>query len=1556
MDINTLKQIVKDALSEGKYALGTAKLSSKSIDSIAKDFLPKSTLNIEPDKDPFSETADSITVKGKGMDDPFKTMTIEARFYILNDQAALTLTAKGAADWKLDKAFPVFAKNLGAQVVFAQTPAPPSLFLLSDKDDKYSEGMTFAGSIDFSKMSAGVASMLGISNELLKGAVHLKNGGKDFESIDFKGTEHKNVNLWIAKDCTVQLNMLSFALPNPLSKTTGALPYIQLKTIFPFSANTKKYELPVAMSITSFKKPMRFEADITSLVDATLDALSAFAGGADLQKTLPPPSEFHLENILRFKQLYVDIDVEGKKVRDVGMLIGSTSDWKIMEVKSTGKKLYAKDVNLGFVVIDPFAGGKPNAYLNLSGGIQLTEKATLLVAASYPNFRVTGYLAENAEFKIKDFIEQFAGPSPAVPDLEISTLEFNLASGDYSFAVETNGFWPINDSKSLALIINELGFNLAYKSGALDAGFYGTLMVGKVAISITADYTSNAEKKGWKFTGKTGEGQKIPFGEFVTYLAKTFNAGEPPKWVKEMYLQDLDTSLETDTKNFTFHITGTIPLANNNKLVIKPGFEMKQLEKKEEYEKIFSCDIFISKAIFHIKATSSPSETSFEAGWEAKDKEGYLQIADIAHAFGFDEVPEIPEGLDLALKEAKLYYDATKDKESLVLAAASANYGNAVFVAKKLDGAWTYIFGIEVSPTGIDLAHLPLVGADMEKIVGPVALKNFKIVIATKDIKDENVKDFNKLIADHAGKDYPTIPEVKEGVQAGVYAAIELLLGKSNTYEIQVSTAKKKPKPEVALVSAAAASATDKNVYWLNLQKNIGPVYLDKVGVGYQSGRVALMLDASLIFAALKINMIELGASAKLNDIKHPSFELNGLTLAFETGPVKIAGGFLKKEVDGLTQYFGSAAIGVKAFNLSALGAYANVDGHPSLFIFAMLTSPPLGGPPAFFITGLAAGFGYNRGLNLPSVDDVATFPLVSGMVPGQENPFKNGDPNDALKVLVDKKVVPVQIGQNWLAAGIQFTSFELLQSYALLSVAFGTNLEIGLLGMSTVSVPPKSPKTLAFAQLALAVRILPDKGLVAVDAKLTPASYIISKDAKLTGGFSFYLWTSPNEFAGDFVVTLGGYHPNFEAPAYYPKVPRLGLNWVINSEISIKGGLYFALTPACLMAGGSMEATFKSGGLKAWFNMGVDFLIAWKPFHYEAALYLSFGVSYTFSLDLLFTTVTKTITVSLGADLSVWGPEFAGVANIHLWIISFKISFGATTKTETKTISWDEFKQSFLPPVNPQNPNRRLLAASNEENELTTTFCSSKVSRGLVLDLSRSAKTESLDWIVSRNHTTFDTGSLIPAKTYQLIIKDVHGFVVPASQIVVINQKDLDDRNLQFGVGMVDVENDDFHSDHVITLKYDEALNPEIKYEVKAVISSVPKSMWDKAVANLKGDSTVEDVLTGFSITPLAPTPDESVPIALENFQYHFENYPKISMPNRPVIIPGPDDPDPMAKMMETINKSSVSDFRKKILENLKSRQIDVETDVQVKEIAESGRDYIFGGPVLEYNYWKNK
>ena len=141
-------------------------------------------------------------------------------------------------------------------------------------------------------------------------------------------------------------------------------------------------------------------------------------------------------------------------------------------------------------------------------------------------------------------------------------------------------------------------------------------------------------------------------------------------------------------------------------------------------------------------------------------------------------------------------------------------------------------------------------------------------------------------------------------------------------------------------------------------------------------------------------------------------------------------------------------------------------------------------------------------------------------------------------------------------------------------------------------------------AELELKASFSPDTGLVAVEGQLTPQSFILSRDCHLIGGFAFYFWFSgPHQ--GEFVVTLGGYSPRFTPPAYYPQVPRLGLNWKVCQELTIKGELYFALTPKAVMAGGGMSAVWESGCIRAWFYVGADFLMVFTPLQY----YLSAGV-----------------------------------------------------------------------------------------------------------------------------------------------------------------------------------------------------------------------------------------------------------------------------------------------------------------------------------------------------------
>ena len=103
-----------------------------------------------------------------------------------------------------------------------------------------------------------------------------------------------------------------------------------------------------------------------------------------------------------------------------------------------------------------------------------------------------------------------------------------------------------------------------------------------------------------------------------------------------------------------------------------------------------------------------------------------------------------------------------------------------------------------------------------------------------------------------------------------------------------------------------------------------------------------------------------------------------------------------------------------------------------------------------------------------------------------------------------------------------------------------------------------------------------------------------------LTGGFAFQTWwKGPN--AGQFVVTLGGYHPSFHHDGY-PTVPRLGLSWKVSDNISIVGESYFALCSEALMAGTSMEVSAHFGPAHASLSYGADGIVFFDPFWFRVS------------------------------------------------------------------------------------------------------------------------------------------------------------------------------------------------------------------------------------------------------------------------------------------------------------------------------------------------------------------
>lgn len=466
--------------------------------------------------------------------------------------------------------------------------------------------------------------------------------------------------------------------------------------------------------------------------------------------------------------------------------------------------------------------------------------------------------------------------------------------------------------------------------------------------------------------------------------------------------------------------------------------------------------------------------------------------------------------------------------------------------------------------------------------------------------------------------------------------------------------------------------------WWIPVQRSFGPLYVDQFGLVVEDldtsiDTIGVLFDGGLELAGLAVGVDDLGILYHLDD-KKLELALAGLAIAYDGGGLQLSGGLRKHGPD----YLGMLQLRFSEYGLAAIGGWGEhpagapeEERYTALFVFGVLTAP-LGGPPPFFVTAIGAGFGVNRRLVLPArIEDVPTFPLVDAM---RSDSTLAQNPMGALNKLAE--TFPPHRGTFWFAAGVRFTSFVLVESVAVLGVEVGDGLEVSVLGLSRMVLPdPSLP--MASVELALRARFSTREGVLAIQAQLTDNSWLISESCRLTGGFAFVVWFR----TGQFVLTLGGYHPRFRKPADFPDVPRLGFHWSVSDTITIKGGLYFALTSSAVMVGGSLEASYRTSWAWAAFEMGAHALIMWDPFHYDFEVYVrvSAGVRIRICVPLL-GCATVGFSFSIGARVQIEGPTFRGTAELDLDVVTITVRFGASGDTNAdERLSWDEFRRRYL-------------------------------------------------------------------------------------------------------------------------------------------------------------------------------------------------------------------------------------------------------------------------------------
>jgi hypothetical protein len=1387
------------------FSLSLPSLGSPALSDLAERYFPGSALVLSavgaPEGSPVQE---SVTVRGTGVDLPFAGMAVEAVFSMVDGNAALQLTATAVSGWTFTGAFAALSTTLASELRFLASPAP-QLVLRSHAGTGVEAGLSFTGTLNLAAMTGGLSGFIGLSTQLVTGTVEMRKHAGEVVALALTAPAAQQVNLGVATVDELDFAVGGTLAYNPLTHTFSVSPYLGLSATLVFEAQGRSHTLPIAARIHGLTGAWRFTAEITGAIAAAWDELSWLAGDVGIGGLVPPG--MHLDDVLLLQGLFFDVDPSlPSTVALVGVEVGNPTPWTLARLPGSGRELRMNPVRLRVSVLQPF--GTPLPMVTVMGELAMGAAGTLVAFAHAPGFSAHAGLKEGTVLRMDELIADFAGADTPVPALTIDDLRLDVDGTNLSVGMELTGLWT--SGTSLAAI-EEVRCSVKHTPGETRVEAEGRMWIGGVQVFVSGVHPGAG--RGWKFEGSTGDGQTIAIGTLASDLATRFGAaGAVPASLSGAVITNLHVAFDTGTKAFSF--------SGETKL---------ELDASHELDLVVVIDL-------------QPSGTGYRRSFR-----GILTLGDLEFGLAFDQDTT-------ATRVAASYHDLAGGTVNLgTLVASISSDDELVEVAENLEitlrdalFAWrgasgtdaaAFVLGADVGG-GVNLSNLPLVG---RALPDAQSLRlAFRPLIASRDLAQTEVAALRALVP-AGGLELPE-GDLDEGLSlattlqiGGTTIDLSLPVG-MDTATGNLTDASTNPSQPAALDPEGSVSTPD-GVSWMPVQKSFGPLQLQRVGVRYKGGALWFYLDASLTAAGLTLSLDGLGAGITLAQLNtgtlSPQFSLRGLGIGYDNGQVQV-GGFLLRmpaaTAGGADEYDGMAVIRTKALSLSAIGSYAELDGQRSLFLYAVLNRA-IGGPAFFFVTGLAAGFGYNRALRMPALGQVASFPLVADAMAGGAAPPPAGGAAQrtllAAKVSALRDYVPVQAGENFFAVGVRFTSWKLIDSFALLSVRTGQHVEVDVLGLSTAIIPsPQSGSTappLAEVQLALHATWLPEEGFLGVAGQLTPASYLFSRDCHLTGGFAFYSWFS-GPHAGDVVLTVGGYHPHYLPPAHYPRVPRLAFNWQVTPELSLKGDAYFALTAHALMAGGRLQATWQSGPFRAWFNAGADFLLAWKPYHYEARMYVNVGASYTFEFF-----GTHEITAEVGADVTLWGPPFSGVATVDLSIVSFTVEFGSPPPP-AQPLTWAQFRESFLP--------------------ADASVCGVSATGGLVRTMPGTGTGE--QWIVNPKELVLTTSSVIPATAARR--NDVPVAVTATS----------------IGIGPMQVGQGAATSTHGIFLTLND-VDATALFAFTPVRKKAPMALWGGTLQpELNGASWIDDTLAGFEIRPATPTVAGAThAIERENLQY---------------------------------------------------------------------------------------
>ncbi|MFY1702887.1 DUF6603 domain-containing protein [Micromonospora sp. WMMA1923] len=1460
--------VLTAAVDAGTFDLAVDTLPARVAGYLGR-FLPTHRITLTAATRPVP--GDDTVVSGTGDTAPFAAMSVTIRFTLVAEEVTgIVVTATAGPGWSLADAFPALRGGLLADLRFDGPTLTLDSTLLDGTDPAPAVAdvpMAFSGDLR-------ITPAMSLLTLLFPGTAHPVTGTLTMRrvaptdlpvptplvpEVELAGYRGHQLDLGPVTLTDLRYELVGRPQLNVSTIDQEVVAYVRVGGALPVSTAdgpagaTRTRSVLVSAMVGGWRQSIRLAADFGPLGPVTMADIAGLLGQSSL--TVP----FGIDPGAGITLGEVALTVTPGTARPVDRVTATVytqADWVIVTDLLTLEQI---DVNVR--VNDPF--GSPALGVTVNGLVGIGEEGTLELFADPGTRQLGGHLREgDPPLRIREVYEHFTGGDPThLPDLAVDAFMAEVAlpgSGtegtSFTGMIEIDGVWAITDGVELRAVSFALDHTSASTTFLAEALFD----LHQVSLRVRAGYDPSPQR-GWEFAGETGPGQRIPIGGLFDDLASRLGGPALPAPLAGATVENLAMAVSTGAKRLAVTGQARFPV-DDTEVALTVAVDT----AARSVAGALALAVPVDGGTFHprldVHFAQDPTARRLAASYSHATTDPVPELRALVGALSASAAGHVPEGVRLDLRRA-------------LFALAAPSTGSATK---------SYVFGVEVAAT-LDLAKLPVVGDHLTGAT-TMGVDPLRVIASTAALVAAEAAALNALLPD-------TAPRLPTGdLAAGFTVDATVMLGPL-TQALAVPVG---GRPGVAAPTSGSPGPAPTNppvrtgddASWITVQRSFGPLHIARVGLAFRrppagGARIALLLDASVTVAGLTLSLtgltVEVSASAPLS---LPTFDLGGIGLSYASGPLRVDGAFRKSTITyeghSYPAYSGGLQLRTLSFSLGALGAYAQLPAGPSLFAYAFLNGIQ-GGPPFLSVRGLAAGFGYNRRFIAPEIAAVATFPLVIDAISG---PPPGTTLADELRILDD--YLPPSVGDYFLALGLRLNSFEMVDSFVLVAASLGHRFELDVLGLSTVVLPAPEPAAspvppIAQVQLALRASIVPEDGYLTVVAQLTRASYLLSPDCHLTGGLAFSTWFA-GDHAGDFALTAGGYHPHFPVPAHYPNVPRLGFSWQVCEQLSISGGGYFALTPSMLMAGGRVSAVWQDDSLRAAFDASMDFLLSWQPYHYEAALHVGVTASYTFQAF-----GAHTISVHVGTDVQLWGPDFGGTARIDLDVTSIDITFGAAATSTPTPLTWSRFRDTLLP------PREQVVGLS------------------LRADSHRSTPDAAADdlGIADPTGLVLTSSSAVPASS---AVRGTGQTALPTGS----------GRTL-FGVGPVDVAVGAVTAVHRIAITH-EGTPVEDRFDYTPVRADLPYALWGGRLrAEVTDPALLTDLVTGYEIRPRpAVTPADPAWVDRAHLRAGTPLYTReaIALDPPPRWQVAPDEPAARAATIEqTITAPTVAAARAGVL-----------------------------------------